>query len=587
MNEEVKSNTAQRVAVADNTSKVALTTVESLKQRDERYFKWFHGRIPRNAAENLMQRNGDFLIRESLVNKDEYALTCKYFSAYYNFKINRVKVPTSPTTSATMFCLEDKNFETLLDLVIFYATQRSQVTKKTGVVLRQPVNRTVPLSSAEVPYASLRKGDRFSTADGSKQHRPVNTNDNVNNSNSNISPTQNTTYDIPPKPSRAPSLKSKSPEFSSPSNDSHMAAKQTNTTDSPLSHPSGDNVRMRSRPFSPKKKMDNAAVRRKRASCFKPAQYRCTLLSEENPPLEQRALTEMNKILLRTDPFKLARHMTVMDCKICHIMDDGMEHIFLPHASQLRQDILERYQCIAFWVVICVIKCTGGLVERTEMLNKLIQVANELVHSMGNVFGFSALMQGLNSPQIHSMGSLWKNLERRYTNNAVTFRKKLRPLLHQLDQGKDQIRIAATCIPHIMPLVRLLEHQVSGIPHNTSLDSTVATVLPTSPSADSMELESNSDVKWHWWENVPDESFDSLLHHLHYGRLVVESVDEFKKTANTRLSDFEEIVVVREMFTTDFQMRLLFGFRSSESPREERFDKFDRIITALVRLITD
>lgn len=37
------------------------------------------------------------------------------------------------------------------------------------------------------------------------------------------------------------------------------------------------------------------------------------------------------------------------------------------------------------------------------------------------------------------MDYLWKNLERKYTNNAVTFEKKLYPLLFQLDQGIEQI----------------------------------------------------------------------------------------------------------------------------------------------------
>lgn len=38
---------------------------------------------------------------------------------------------------------------------------------------------------------------------------------------------------------------------------------------------------------------------------------------------------------------------------------------------------------------------------------------------------------------------------------------------------------------------------------------------------------------------------------------------------------------VLEVFLTEFQMRLLWGRRGAEASREERYEKFDKVLTAL------
>lgn len=44
---------------------------------------------------------------------------------------------------------------------------------------------------------------------------------------------------------------------------------------------------------------------------------------------------------------------------------------------------------------------------------------------------------------------------------------------------------------------------------------------------------------------------------------------------------FHEQPDVLEVFLTEFQMRLLWGSRGAEASREERYEKFDKVLTAL------
>nr|BAA24828.1 HrSH2 [Halocynthia roretzi] len=819
---------------------------------DIRSYAWFHGRMPRDIAEDLIRREGDFLIRESVNNAGEFVLTCKYKSATYHFKINKKTMPKVSSVFDSAILVWRMTISIPFPLSVYYHVgKKIPVSKKSGVILSQPVNRDIPISYSEVKYASLKRTHKNKTPtkhwnnnnnnsptgreasssphlstslssspsssassleyhdrnghyfgprtpspqqpphsiystprspatqinhhrktsdplphvppkssvteavvldvvevvpnsytpiktqsgkrhnspgaignpspnrygnqspvhqfhqqhltpppsspsysngsgkpnpfpltlfedpnkDGSPQvcivppsvnNRPVsqvdmnveshgkfvsragsdpllspsrrdgmelsspkphNTNSN-NNSNAftfQPSPHQTATElksnpiatkikTVPPKPSRVPSFRapvikgslqqsagnnSLSNRMGSVKNSVALLgdkrrtpptiAEVQNTGNVPAS-----SVSLRSKPPS-SSKTQRLAQKKKRASCFKPTQYQCTLLSFENPPLEGNALKDMRRLLLSVDPFKLARHMTVIDCKVCRIMEGELENALLPHGHQLRQDIIERYQCIAFWVAICVIKCTNHGRERVDMLNTFIQVANELVHSMGNVFGFSAIMHGLTCPQVSSLDISWESLHRKYTNNAVTYDKKLRPLLRYLDEGKGQIRHSSVCIPHIMPFTRLLENPGPGIPHAStgetaakraaSFGSLLDRTISSLGNEDTASLNSTGRdvVKADWWENRPNESFDSLLGHMNSGRLLIQHLDDFKKNANSKLVDFKEYPKVREMFTTDFQMRLLFGYRGAESLRFDRYQKFDKIITAMLR----
>lgn len=59
-----------------------------------------------------------------------------------------------------------------------------------------------------------------------------------------------------------------------------------------------------------------------------------------------------------------------------------------------------RFQTMATTLAVDVLGCTGTNEERAELLHKIIQIAAELKSTMGNLFGFAAVMRALELPQV-------------------------------------------------------------------------------------------------------------------------------------------------------------------------------------------
>lgn len=59
-----------------------------------------------------------------------------------------------------------------------------------------------------------------------------------------------------------------------------------------------------------------------------------------------------------------------------------------------------RFQTMATMLAVHVLGCTGSIEERAALLHKIIQIAAELKTTMGNMFGFAAVMRALELPQV-------------------------------------------------------------------------------------------------------------------------------------------------------------------------------------------
>lgn len=55
---------------------------------------------------------------------------------------------------------------------------------------------------------------------------------------------------------------------------------------------------------------------------------------------------------------------------------------------------------MSIMVAVDLLGCTGSTEERAALLHKTIQLAAELKSSMGNMFGFAAVMRALELPQV-------------------------------------------------------------------------------------------------------------------------------------------------------------------------------------------
>uniref|UniRef100_A0A4X2L3Q1 SH2 domain-containing protein n=1 Tax=Vombatus ursinus TaxID=29139 RepID=A0A4X2L3Q1_VOMUR len=123
-----------------------------LSSTDLRSHAWYHGRIPREVSESLVQRNGDFLIRDSLTSLGDYVLTCRWHNQPLHFKVNKVMVKASENYTHIQYLFEQESFDHVPALVRYYVGSRKAVSEQSGAIIYCPINRTFPLRYLEASY---------------------------------------------------------------------------------------------------------------------------------------------------------------------------------------------------------------------------------------------------------------------------------------------------------------------------------------------------------------------------------------------------------------------------------------------------
>ncbi|XP_057697240.1 breast cancer anti-estrogen resistance protein 3 isoform X4 [Corythoichthys intestinalis] len=119
---------------------------------EPRSHAWYHGAIPRQVAENFVQRDGDFLIRDSLSSPGSYVLTCQWRNTAQHFKINKKVVMLNEAYSRVEYRVEREGFDSIPALIRYYVGNRKPVSQVVGAIIFQPINRTLPLRCLEQKY---------------------------------------------------------------------------------------------------------------------------------------------------------------------------------------------------------------------------------------------------------------------------------------------------------------------------------------------------------------------------------------------------------------------------------------------------
>nr|XP_033502997.1 SH2 domain-containing protein 3C isoform X1 [Epinephelus lanceolatus] len=298
------------------------------------------------------------------------------------------------------------------------------------------------------------------------------------------------------------------------------------------------------------------------ASSFRPSRYESCLLPAENKPLEMSVLKRVKELLAEVDARTTAKHITMADCTVARILgvtpdmqrmmgvSSGLELLTLPHGHQLRLDLLERFYTMSIMMAVDLLGCTGSTEERAALLHKTIQLAAELKSNLGNMFGFAAVMRALELPQISRLEQTWVTLRQRHTEGAILYEKKLKPFMKNMNDGKESNALSNTSLPHIIPVLSLLER---GMVIGDTLEP---------------------------WESA-EVGVDVVMYHLEAARTIAHHGGIYRTNAETKLQGFQERAEIREIFQTEFQMRLLWGSRGSEGSQSERYEKFDKVLTAL------
>ncbi|XP_056353885.1 breast cancer anti-estrogen resistance protein 3 isoform X2 [Oenanthe melanoleuca] len=667
-----------------------------LSSEDLRSHAWYHGRIPRQVAEGLVQRDGDFLIRDSLSSPGNFVLTCQWKNTPQHFKINKTVLRLNEAYCRVQYQFELESFDTVPGLVRYYVGNRTPISKQSGAIIFQPINRTVPLrcleekygvtpvqrkepstpegktetakrlspgiSSMQSPEQSIPRGNLWRNKEKSgsqpasldhvlEKRFPLKAHQSESylligsrhssrlpeadanscpsspafrtGSEPSLSPTvvqkvilesqlgealrgsdSQLCLKPPPKPCKAPLMKPPDSPLASHSSEGHYcelnparhptAAKQhlcqknsyvehltqkeratfrnSETSylildDDPTTSPADPSEA--STQMAEEDSLFSAPVY-ETVSSFKPNDFESRLLPPENKPLETSMLRRVKELFTNNNPKMIAQHILRMDCKVARIVEvseemrrnmggnSGLELITLPYGHQLRLDLIERHNTMAIGIAVDILGCTGNVEERAATLNRIIQVAVELKESLGDLYGFSAIMKALEMPQVSRLEQTWTALRHCYTQTAIMYEKQLKPSCKALHEGQDEWTKTISApqnnitVPLLMPLVTLLERQ--------------AVVF------EGVEL----------WESS-DQSGEIMLRHLGTARLLAQHAETFRLTAERLLQGFQPDEELSEIFKTEFQMRLLWGSKGAQVNQSERYEKFNRILTALSR----
>ncbi|KAH8381206.1 hypothetical protein KR200_009953, partial [Drosophila serrata] len=126
--------------------KKALEWELSLDARELRSHAWYHGALPRQRAEEIVQREGDFLVRDCASQPDNYVLSCRSKSAVLHFVLNKLVLQPETVYERVQFQFEEDAFDTVPDLITFYVGSGKPISAASGALIQFPCNRTYPLS---------------------------------------------------------------------------------------------------------------------------------------------------------------------------------------------------------------------------------------------------------------------------------------------------------------------------------------------------------------------------------------------------------------------------------------------------------
>ncbi|XP_074520239.1 SH2 domain-containing protein 3A isoform X2 [Halichoeres trimaculatus] len=637
-----------------------------LSTDDPRSHAWYHGPLSREATESLLERDGDFLVRDSSSAPGDYVLSCFWKNGPMHFKIIRVTLRPKKGYSRELFQFEEDRFDNVPALIRFYVGDRRPISQASGAVIFHPINRTLPLrviaerhaehqSSGSSRSAGAEKRRSFSSTHADSLQiinpllrsgsQPANL-ENVgrrpslqsaqSDSNLRTGVPQNTKSEdtgpapispvfrtgsepllsprprharplppgggvtlrgsdgqlhprAPPKPLRVSAVfpNTVPPPPTDAENDPSSFYDEL-VVQVPESRRKGHVDRLRAEekwqsraritetsfgfleaqmtdastqlPLLPQKKkaleewhFEKPHVESE--SCFQLDQFQSLLLPENNRPLEPNILLSLKEIFNRSNANTTALHILSVDCQVARIVGvtdkqkrimgvgSGLELVTLPHGHQLRQDLLERHHLIALGVAVDILGCTGTVSQRATVLHKLILLAQALKEHACDLYSFSAVMKALEMPQIMRLEMTWRALRRNHTETAVLFEKKLKPFMSLLNEGDDSAVQGPIAVPHLVPLLMAMEGE------DPVEDSERGCLL---------------------LYNVLQSARSAALH-----------AQDYQQHAHSLLTGWEPVPELLEAVRTEFALRLLWGQSGATADREERYEKFDKILCVL------
>ncbi|XP_047524748.1 breast cancer anti-estrogen resistance protein 3 homolog isoform X1 [Pieris napi] len=108
---------------------------------------WYHGALSRTAAENSLQQDRQFLVRDSSSQPDNYVLSCRSNGQHLHFVIQRIVVHPETVYERYQYQFEDEAYDTVADLITSYVGSGKPISAASGARIQYPANRIVPLTT--------------------------------------------------------------------------------------------------------------------------------------------------------------------------------------------------------------------------------------------------------------------------------------------------------------------------------------------------------------------------------------------------------------------------------------------------------
>ncbi|PAV88332.1 hypothetical protein WR25_07578 isoform A [Diploscapter pachys] len=112
---------------------------------------YYHGNIMRIMAESLLEKDGDFLVRDSISSIGDFVLTAQHKGEAMHFQINR----STDKTGSTVYHFEEESFSAIEGLINFYLSHQRSITLKSGCIIRNPINRARKVDHSKLKRKEL------------------------------------------------------------------------------------------------------------------------------------------------------------------------------------------------------------------------------------------------------------------------------------------------------------------------------------------------------------------------------------------------------------------------------------------------
>uniref|UniRef100_A0A3Q4I041 BCAR3 adaptor protein, NSP family member n=1 Tax=Neolamprologus brichardi TaxID=32507 RepID=A0A3Q4I041_NEOBR len=501
------------------------------------------------VAENLVQRDGDFLIRDSLSLPGSYVLTCQWRNTAQHFKINKKVVMLNEAYSRVEYRLDREGFDSIPALIRYYVGNRKPVSQVVGAIIFQPINRGLPLRCLEEKHglssshrerlmSQERRNQKRLSLNITNGHTYDNTQamlkDRCGSQPASLNQVQERRHPLkahqsesflplgqairgsdsqlcpkpPPKPSKVP--------LASLAHSSCPQARVPSSSSSNLTDTSCVSPRLAAPPQEPRRVETPDSSWASGGillfyisflNIFMQKEDEDAGKDEEKDKRRKKERSSFQRPVIETESmFRPAE----FDSRLLPLENKPLEMAVLKRAK--------------------------------ELVARILGVTPELKGQMG-------VSSGLELVTLPHGRQLRLDLMERYISERTNH--NLNP--HTAKAGNCYTSSPpVVCVPLPLPLLTLMERP--------------------SIAPDGVEL----------WE-TSDQGCDIMLRHLEAARNVARNAHGYTANAQKILQGFQCDDDLLEVFKTDFQLRLLWGSRGATVNQSDRYNKFNLILTALSR----